>query len=97
MYTVLYIVQYTNMERKKNTFLRESDTRFSTSGFFLELVFPVPMSIPGDKFTAGDNDAGFDRVCTVWGVWTRQTIGSRVRLRRPEKSPFWFEVVLAAL
>ncbi len=27
----------------------------------------------------------------------KETIGGRVRLRRPEISPFWFEVVLAAL
>jgi hypothetical protein len=48
---------------------RESDTRFSTSGFFHESLSPGPPSIPlgpfriiggvvvtGDKFIAGDND-----------------------------------------
>ncbi len=35
----------------------------------------------GDNFIAGDNGT---------------TIGCRVRLRRPEISPFWSEVVLAA-
>jgi hypothetical protein len=28
---------------------------------------------------------------------SKETIGGRVRLRGPEISPFWFEVILAAL
>ncbi len=54
----------------------------------------------GDKFIAGDNDAGdWD----VWGVYERffhsswnETIGGRVRFQRPDISPFWFEVIFAA-
>jgi hypothetical protein len=51
------------------------------------------MSIPGDKFTAGDKDAGFDRVCEVsmdasFHGSSNETIGGRVRLRQPEKSLF---------
>ncbi len=62
---------------------------------------PRPKSIPGEKFTVGDNDAG-DRVCGVFmdasfHGGSNETIGSRIRLRRPEKSPVWFEVVLAAV
>ncbi len=67
--------------KRGKKFFSESDGRFSTSGFFHESVSPGSMSIPGEKFTAGDNDAG-DRVS-----------GSG----RSEKLLFWLEVVLPAL
>jgi hypothetical protein len=62
----------------------------------------------GDKFIPSDNDTGYKfiagvvvRVCEMSmdapaHCGSRDSIGGRVRLRRPEMSPFWLEVVLAA-
>ncbi len=63
--------------------------------------FPVIAGVfyTGDKFITGDNDTGNKFIAVgvrVSGCGSKTIIAGRVRLRRPEISPFWFELVLAA-